>query len=106
MENIGALQLFSDCMKIFSLEQVDYFLGQLLKHYQKNSCSESMRERVAIICNNYLCYCYKQKLNGDNIEAALDYLASLETTTHFCFIEFVMSYILIYLVGIQKKQLK
>ena len=42
-----------------------------------------MRERVAIICNNYLCYCYKQKLNGDNIEAALDYLASLETTTHF-----------------------
>lgn len=83
VENIGALQLFSDCMKIFSLEQVDYFLGQLLKHYQKNSCSESMRERVAIICNNYLCYCYKQKLNGDNIGAALDYLASLETTTHF-----------------------
>lgn len=32
VENIGALQLFSDCMKIFSLEQVDYFIGQLLKH--------------------------------------------------------------------------
>lgn len=53
-ENIGALQLFSDCMKIFSLEQLDYFLDQLLKHYQKHTYSKNMQERIAIICNNYL----------------------------------------------------
>lgn len=82
-ENIGALQLFSDCMKIFTLEQLDYFLSQLLKHYQKHTYSESMQERIAIICNNYLCYCYKQKIVGSNIQNALSYLKNLEPVGHF-----------------------
>ena len=70
-------------MKIFTLEQLDYFLGQLLKHYQKHTYSESMQERIAIICNNYLCYCYKQKIVGSNIQNALSYLKNLEPIGHF-----------------------
>ena len=85
-ENIDSLRLFGNCLQIFTIEQIDVFMKQLLRHYEdKNSKSEKMLERVAIICNNYLYHCYYDKVDGSNIKSCLDYLNCLDKQSHFLF---------------------
>lgn len=59
-------------------------MSQLLKHYSKSKIeSEKMVERLAIICNNYLYYCYFFHVSGNNINSALEYLNKLDNRNHF-----------------------
>lgn len=84
VENVDSLKLFANCLQVFTTEQLDVFMRQLLKHYSKSKIeSEKMVERVAIICNNYLYYCYFFHVAGNNINSALEYLNKLDNRNHF-----------------------
>lgn len=86
VENIDALRLFANCIPIFRLGQLDNFIDQLLRHYSRNKdYSERMVERIAIICNNYLYYCYYSNIKGENIDACLKFLNNLDYSYHFIF---------------------
>lgn len=86
MESVDSLRLLANCMHIFTIEQLDYCLCQLLNHYSKNNgYSEKMIERIAIICNNYLYSCYFLDLNGTNVNSCINFLNSLDNRSHFMF---------------------
>lgn len=86
VENVDSLRLFANCMQVFTLKKLDYFLAQLLRHYNQNyNYSEKMIERVAIICNNYLYYCFYSDVKGKNINNCLEYLNKLDNRNHFLF---------------------
>lgn len=86
VENVDSLKLFGNCLQVFSLEQLDIYMIQLLRHYSQNTThSEKMLERVAMICNNYLYYCYFSNINGTNINVCLTFLTTLDDTNHFLF---------------------
>lgn len=86
LEDIDLLKLFGNCMQVFSEEQLDDCMKQILKRYLNNENSEKMAERIAIICNNYLYYCYYFKhLNNSNIVDCLNYLKKLDTRSHYMF---------------------
>lgn len=86
MENVDSLRLFANCMHIFSIEQLDYCLHQLLDHYSKNNdYSEKMIERIAIICNNYLYSCYFLDLDGAKVDSCINFLNNLDNRSHFIF---------------------
>lgn len=85
-ENVDALRLLANCLPIFKIEQLDNVINQLLRHYSKNrSYSERMIERIAIICNNYLYYCFYSNVEGKNISACLKFLSNLDCSYHFLF---------------------
>lgn len=85
-ENIYALRLLGNCMQIFSIDQLDDFLRQLLIHYSLNkSYPEKLIERLAMICNNYLYYCYYFHVDGSNVASCLNFLKNLDTRNHFIF---------------------
>lgn len=89
-ENVDALRLLANCMPIFKIEQLDNIVKQLLRHYSKNrNYSERMIERIAIICNNYLYYCFYSKVKGKNISACLKFLSNLACSYHFLFYHIV-----------------
>lgn len=86
VENIDALKLFGNCFQVFTLEQLDIFMAQLLNHYAKSSNhSDKMVERVAKICNNYLYYSYYSDTTGNNVSSCLSFLTSLDNTPQFLF---------------------
>ena len=86
VESVDLLRLFGNCMQIFNCEQLDNFMHQLLKYYTKDQAfSEKMIERVAMICNNYLYYCYYFHVDGSNVASCLNFLKNLDTRNHFIF---------------------
>ncbi|WP_288646375.1 helix-turn-helix transcriptional regulator [uncultured Lactobacillus sp.] len=86
LDSIDALRLFANCMPVFSEEQLNNCIQQVLKRYSTNNTSEPMTERIAIICNNYLYYCYYYThINNKNVENCLYYLKKLDNRSHFMF---------------------
>lgn len=84
--DIDALRLFGNCMQVFTEKQLNNCISQILKQYSNNNASERMIERIAIICNNYLYYCYDYGYrNETNITKCLDYLEKLDCISHYMF---------------------
>lgn len=94
LENTDSLRILANCMQIFPIDQLDECIRQLLRHYCGDSTtfSEIMLERVAIICNNYLHYCYYSQISGNNIKRCLEYLKSLDNRTHFMFYKIAQNF--------------
>lgn len=85
-ENIDSIRLLGNCMQVFSIEQLDYFVQELVDHYSEKSCfSEKLIERVAIVCNNYLYYCYYFQVKGKKVDVCLKFLKGLDDRMHFMF---------------------
>ena len=86
VENIDSLRLLANCMSVFTQAQLDNNIDYLLNYYRKKDDHPEIKiERVAMICNNYLYYCYYSDVNGDNIKKCLDYLKNLPKNIHFLF---------------------
>lgn len=87
--NIKLLKLFSTAMIILPSDYVEVEINILFEKINRNpDLSESMQERYAIICSNYLHWKYdntvnKEKLKYDeNAKCAIKYMLNLESTAH------------------------
>lgn len=90
--NIQALLLFATSFEILPIEFVEkkmvFFFNKISR---SKNISEIMKERFAIVCVNYLHWKYSQTIGlngkigiiGANVVNAINYLQSLESTTHF-----------------------
>ena len=90
-ENIDVLRLFTNSMQILSVERVDAEMSLFFHRVSRsNNISESMQERYAIVCDNYLHFlfdrcirCGKNYNNShENVKSAINYLCDLESTAH------------------------
>lgn len=77
-ESIEAIRLFANTMPIFSDEQLNYLMKQILTKVTKQKLNTKMQERIAILCSNYLHSCYERKIDNEIVVDAYKYLMNLK----------------------------
>lgn len=88
--NVNALRLFSSAIIVLPRENVEAEINFLFRKLNKTSqISDSMIERYASICDNYLHWKYDQCVKNnerieksENVENALNYLKKLKSSAH------------------------
>lgn len=85
IKDIDALRLFNTSLLILPNDKVEVEMRLFfIKIAHTEQIYESMKERYAILCCNYLDWRYKKKPKiNDNVTNALKYLKDLASTAHF-----------------------
>lgn len=76
-KSVEAIRLFANTMPIFTDEQLNYLMQQVLKKVARQKLDSKMQERIAILCSNYLHSCYERKINVGTVDTAYKYLMNL-----------------------------
>lgn len=77
-KSVEAIRLFANTMPIFTDEQLNYLMQQVLKKVARQKLDSKMQERIAILCSNYLHSCYERKIDNEIVVNAYKYLMSLK----------------------------
>lgn len=86
IKNPGALRLLSTALVVLDPEQVENEMELFfLKLRRRNNYSESVKERYAMLCDNYLHWRFdyrKKVFDKKNIDSALQFLNDLDSSPH------------------------
>ncbi len=103
--NIDALRLFSNSMLVLPFDDIEAEMQLFFKKIARlPKLTEDMKERYAIVCDNYLACLVDRKIKNDlknikpefdynqNIRSAIKYLNDLESNAHFMIYRFSSRY--------------
>lgn len=85
LSDMHALRLFSNVLVVLPPANVETQMNLLfIKLKRLSNVTEKMQERYAMLCDNYLQWKYKSKLESstDNVGKAINYLKALPDTAH------------------------
>lgn len=90
--NQDSLKLFGRCMELFSSEQLNLFMGSVLKRYKEiENWPSDVQERVATICINYL-YNVWDKIVPYKLFQIFELIDRLPATPNFCIQKIISGY--------------
>lgn len=74
-ENIDAIRLFSNTLPVYTDEQLNFFMKEILiKAEKRDEITEKEEEQIVILCSNYLHACYERHINNQLVRNVYSYL--------------------------------